>query len=66
LGNILAGRSGISRLTGFDVTDYPCKIGAEIVDFDAAKLMNPKEARGTTVTRSSVLWPPRRRWLTLV
>ncbi len=32
-------------MTGFDVTDYPCKIGAEIVDFDAAKLMDPKEAR---------------------
>lgn len=43
--NILAGRNGISRVTSFDVTDYPCKIGAEIVDFDAAKLMDPKEAR---------------------
>ena len=43
--NILAGRNGISRVTQFDTTDYPCKIGAEIVDFDAAKLMDPKEAR---------------------
>jgi 3-oxoacyl-[acyl-carrier-protein] synthase II len=43
--NILAGRNGINRVTQFDVTDYPCKIGAEIVDFDAAKHMDPKEAR---------------------
>jgi 3-oxoacyl-[acyl-carrier-protein] synthase II len=43
--NILAGRNGITRVTQFDVTDYPCKIGAEIVDFDAAKHMDPKEAR---------------------
>jgi 3-oxoacyl-[acyl-carrier-protein] synthase II len=32
-------------VTQFDVTDYPCKIGAEIVGFDAAKHMDPKEAR---------------------
>jgi 3-oxoacyl-[acyl-carrier-protein] synthase II len=43
--NILAGRNGISRVTQFDVTDYPCKIGAEIVGFDAAKYMDPKEVR---------------------
>jgi 3-oxoacyl-[acyl-carrier-protein] synthase II len=43
--SILAGRNGIKRVTQFDVTDYPCKIGAEIVDFDAAKHMDPKEAR---------------------
>jgi len=43
--NILAGRNGINRVTQFDVTDYPCKIGAEIVGFDAAKHMDPKEAR---------------------
>ena len=43
--NILAGRNGISRVTQFDTTDYPCKIGAEIVGFDAARHMDPKEAR---------------------
>jgi 3-oxoacyl-[acyl-carrier-protein] synthase II len=43
--NILAGRNGINRVTQFDVTDYPCKIGAEIVGFDAAKHMDPKEVR---------------------
>jgi 3-oxoacyl-[acyl-carrier-protein] synthase II len=43
--SILAGRNGISRVTQFDTTDYPCKIGAEIVGFDAARMMDPKEAR---------------------
>jgi 3-oxoacyl-[acyl-carrier-protein] synthase II len=43
--NILAGRNGINRVTQFDVTDYPCKIGAEITGFDAASHMDPKEVR---------------------
>ena len=43
--NILAGRNGVSRVTQFDTTDFPCKIGAEVVGFDAARLMDPKEAR---------------------
>jgi 3-oxoacyl-[acyl-carrier-protein] synthase II len=43
--NILAGRNGITRVTQFDVTDYPCKIGAEVVDFDPARHMDPKEVR---------------------
>ena len=43
--NLLAGRSGISKVTSFDTTDFPCKIGGEIRDFDPAKYMDPKEAR---------------------
>ena len=43
--NILAGRNGITRVTQFDVTDYPCKIGAEVVGFDPARHMDPKEVR---------------------
>jgi 3-oxoacyl-[acyl-carrier-protein] synthase II len=43
--NILAGRNGIARVTQFDVTDYACKIGAEVTDFDPAKHMDPKEVR---------------------
>jgi 3-oxoacyl-[acyl-carrier-protein] synthase II len=43
--NILAGRNGITRVTQFDVTDYPCKIGAEAVGFDPARHMDPKEVR---------------------
>ena len=43
--SLLAGRSGIHRVTEFDVTDYPCKIGGEVRDWDPAKHMDPKEAR---------------------
>ncbi len=44
--SLLAGRSGISPIKGFDVTDFPCKIGGEIHDFDPTKFgMDPKEAR---------------------
>ncbi len=43
--NILAGKNGIGRVTQFDATNYPCQIGAEVVGFDPAKHMDPKEAR---------------------
>lgn len=43
--NLLAGKSGISRVTRFDVTEYPTKVGAEVADFDAGQYMDPKEAR---------------------
>ncbi|WP_233246059.1 beta-ketoacyl-ACP synthase II [Coraliomargarita sinensis] len=43
--NLLAGKSGISRVESFDVTDYPSQVGAECLHFDAGKYMDPKEAR---------------------
>jgi 3-oxoacyl-[acyl-carrier-protein] synthase II len=33
-GNLLEGRSGVSTIENFDITDYPTKIGAEIKHFD--------------------------------
>jgi 3-oxoacyl-[acyl-carrier-protein] synthase II len=39
------GRSGISRVTRFDPTDFPSKVGAEIRDFDPGKFMDLKEAK---------------------
>ncbi len=41
----MKGRSGISRLTRFDPTDFPSKVGAEIKEFDPGKYMDPKEAK---------------------
>ena len=39
------GRSGIRRITRFDPTDFPSKVGGEISDFDASKFMDAKEAK---------------------
>jgi 3-oxoacyl-[acyl-carrier-protein] synthase II len=43
--SLVAGRSGIDRVTQFDTTDYACQIGAEVRDWDAALHMDPKDAR---------------------
>ena len=43
--NILAGKSGIDKVSSFDVTDYPSQVGSEVRDFDAGDFMDPKEAR---------------------
>ncbi len=43
--NLLAGRSGIRRVEHFDPTDYSCKVGGEVRDWDPAALWDPKEAR---------------------
>lgn len=43
--SLLAGRSGVSRITRFDPTDFPSKVGGEIRDFDPTKYMDPKDAR---------------------
>ena len=32
--NLLAGKSGVRHITSFDVSDYACKIAAEVRDFD--------------------------------
>jgi 3-oxoacyl-[acyl-carrier-protein] synthase II len=43
--NLCAGTSGISRVTCFNVDDYPTQIGAEIRDFDPHQFVDKKEAR---------------------
>jgi 3-oxoacyl-[acyl-carrier-protein] synthase II len=43
--SLLAGKCGIDRVTHFDATGYGSQIGAEVKDWDAAKHMDPKEAR---------------------
>lgn len=42
---LLAGRSGISPVTGFDPTDYPCKVGGEVRGFEPSDWMDPKDAK---------------------
>jgi 3-oxoacyl-[acyl-carrier-protein] synthase II len=43
--SLLAGKSGVDRLTHFDATNFACQIGAEVRGWEAAEHMDPKEAR---------------------
>ena len=42
---LVAGKSGIDFIKGFDASDYPAKVGAEVKDFDPTGLAPPKELR---------------------
>jgi len=43
--NVSAGRSGIGRITAFDVSEYSSKIGGEVKGFNPEAYMDRKEAR---------------------
>jgi 3-oxoacyl-[acyl-carrier-protein] synthase II len=43
--SLVAGRSGIGPVTRFDSTDIASKVASEVLDFDPATEMDPKEVR---------------------
>ncbi|MEZ5414271.1 MAG: beta-ketoacyl-ACP synthase II [Opitutaceae bacterium] len=43
--SLLAGKSGVRRISHFDPSDYASQIGAEVLNWDAGQHMDPKDAR---------------------
>ncbi|MFC4161288.1 beta-ketoacyl-ACP synthase II [Chitinimonas lacunae] len=43
--NLVAGTSGVTKITRFDTSDLACQIAAEVKDFDVTQYMTPKDAR---------------------
>ena len=43
--NLLAGKSGVAQITGFDPTGFACTIAAEVKNFDPLNFIEKKEAR---------------------
>jgi 3-oxoacyl-[acyl-carrier-protein] synthase II len=43
--NLLAGKSGVARVTHFDVSNFACQIAAEVKGFDPLKFIEKKEIK---------------------
>lgn len=45
--SLCAGKSGIDRVSAFDISDYPSKIAGEVKDIDFSQYVDPKEVKRT-------------------
>ncbi len=43
--NLIAGKSAVDWITAFDPTPFPCKIAAEVRNFDPTKFMHPRRTK---------------------
>jgi 3-oxoacyl-[acyl-carrier-protein] synthase II len=43
--NIVAGKSGVTRIAGFDATNFACQIAAEVKNFDPLNFIDKKEIK---------------------
>lgn len=43
--HLVGGHSGISRISAFDISGFPCQVGAQIQDFRAEDYMDVKDAK---------------------
>ncbi len=43
--NLLAGKSGVARITQFDASDFACQIAAEVKNFDPLNFIEKKEVK---------------------
>jgi 3-oxoacyl-[acyl-carrier-protein] synthase II len=43
--NIVAGKSGVAKITRFDATEYACQIAAEVKNFDPLNFIEKKEVK---------------------
>jgi 3-oxoacyl-[acyl-carrier-protein] synthase II len=43
--NVLAGKSGVGRITGFDASNFACQIAAEVKNFDPLNFVEKKELK---------------------
>jgi 3-oxoacyl-[acyl-carrier-protein] synthase II len=43
--NIVAGKSGVTKITRFDTTQFACQIAAEVKDFDPLQYIEKKEVK---------------------
>ena len=43
--NLVAGKSGVDYITAFDASPYPCKVAAEVKDFEPTEFMRSRTAK---------------------